>query len=61
MKAIVVIDGEEIKVEGTDLTITTNMISNELAVFDKATESQVFVCSRSAADYAYIVPGGDAE
>jgi hypothetical protein len=61
MTAIVCIDGKEIEIKGKDLTITTNMISNELAVFDKATESQVFVCSRSAADYAYIVPGGDAE
>ena len=61
MKAIVVIDGEEIKVEGKDLTITTNMISNELAVFDKATESQIFLCARSVIDYAYIVEGGDAE
>lgn len=61
MKAIVRVDGKEIEIEGKDLTITTNMISNELAVFDKATDSQVFVCSRSAADYAYIVSGGDAE
>lgn len=59
MKAVVIINGKEITVEGKDLTIDTNMFSNELTVFDRASESNVFTCNRNVVDYAYIVTGGE--
>lgn len=61
MKAVVIINGKEIEVEGEDLTLVTNAMFDELYVHDRASDRRIFSCNRNVVDYAYIVTGGDAE
>lgn len=55
MKAVVVIDGEEIKVEGKDLTIESNMLTSEIYIVDRADDRRVFSGHRSLINYARII------